>query len=48
VLCDRLGRLFQRLGLERRSKPVEMSLSVYLELKAQAEAEQAQDVESDG
>jgi hypothetical protein len=25
VLCDRLGRLFDRLGLERRARPVEES-----------------------
>jgi hypothetical protein len=28
VLCDRLGRLFDRLGLERRAKPVEVSAVV--------------------
>jgi hypothetical protein len=25
VICDRLGRLFDRLGLERQAKPIEES-----------------------
>ena len=33
TLCDRLGRVFGRLGLERRQREVE-SLSTYLERKA--------------
>lgn len=34
-LCDRLGRLFGRLGLERKSRDVTPSLSSYLQAKAQ-------------
>ena len=34
TLCDRLGRLFARLGLERKSKDVTPSLSAYLAGKA--------------
>jgi hypothetical protein len=30
MICDRLGRLFGRLGLERKSKDVTPSLSAYL------------------
>ena len=33
-LCDRLGRLFGRLGLERKSRDVTPSLSAYLAGKA--------------
>jgi hypothetical protein len=34
VLCDRLGRCLQRLGLERVSRDVTPSLSAYLAGKA--------------
>jgi hypothetical protein len=34
MLCDRLGRLFGRLGLERKSKDVTPSLQSYLQAKA--------------
>ncbi len=34
MICDRLGRLFGRLGLERKSKDVTPSLSAYLAGKA--------------
>jgi hypothetical protein len=34
VLCDRLGRLFGRLGLERKSKDITPSLRSYLAEKA--------------
>ncbi len=33
VLCDRLGRLLQRLGLERKSKDVTSDLKTYLAAK---------------
>jgi hypothetical protein len=53
TLCDRLGRVFGRLGLERRQREVE-SLSTYLERKARElpeevppeEAEEAVDLAS--
>jgi hypothetical protein len=35
VMCDRLGRLFGRLGLERKSRDVTPTLSDYLQAKAQ-------------
>jgi hypothetical protein len=34
MICDRLGRLFGRLGLERRPKDVTPSLGAYLAGKA--------------
>jgi hypothetical protein len=34
MLCDRLGRLFGRLGLERKSRDVTPSLHSYLQAKA--------------
>jgi hypothetical protein len=34
TMCDRLGRLFGRLGLERKSKDVTPSLQSYLQAKA--------------
>jgi hypothetical protein len=34
MICDRLGRLFGRLGLERKSRDVTPSLSSYLQAKA--------------
>jgi hypothetical protein len=39
MLCDRLGRLFQRIGLERRSKDVTPTLKSYLEAKTEDAAE---------
>ncbi len=33
-ICDRLGRLFGRLGLERKSRDVTPSLQSYLQAKA--------------
>ena len=35
VMCDRLGRLFGRLGLERKARDVTPTLSDYLRAKAQ-------------
>jgi hypothetical protein len=34
TMCDRLGRLFGRLGLERRSLDVTSTLQSYLQAKA--------------
>jgi hypothetical protein len=39
VMCDRLGRLFGRLGLERIAKPVEMSPMERLEAHRKARRE---------
>ena len=33
MICDRLGRLFGRLGLERKSKDVTPDLKTYLAAK---------------
>jgi hypothetical protein len=35
VMCDRLGRLFGRLGLERKARDVTPTLQSYLAAKAQ-------------
>jgi hypothetical protein len=35
VLCDRLGRCLQRLGLERKARDVTPTLQSYLATKAQ-------------
>jgi hypothetical protein len=35
VMCDRLGRLFGRLGLERKTRDVTPTLQSYLAAKAQ-------------
>jgi hypothetical protein len=35
VLCDRLGRCLQRLGLERKPRDVTPTLQSYLAAKAQ-------------
>jgi hypothetical protein len=43
ILCDRLGRLFGRLGLERRARNVTPTLSAYLEaVRAEPEGEAAE------
>jgi hypothetical protein len=49
TLCDRLGRVFGRLGLERKQREIE-SLSTYLERRARELAEEPQEeaVEASG